>query len=90
LTELTGRIAEITSGPSAEMVERVVKALQDHQHRPVEVQAHAAIAAVQGAGAWRPDTPTKAESASRRATIDAALPDFTTVVEETGILKPRE
>jgi hypothetical protein len=60
MSELTSRIAAITSGPSAEMVERVVKALQEHRHSPVEVQARAAIAAVQEVHSWRPDTPTEA------------------------------
>jgi hypothetical protein len=33
--------------------------------------------------------PTEPKNASRRATIEAALPDFERVVEETGILKPK-
>jgi hypothetical protein len=47
MSELTSRIAEITFGPPSQLVERVVKALQEHQHSSVEVQARAAIAAVQ-------------------------------------------
>jgi hypothetical protein len=86
--ELIGRIAEITSGPSRELVEQVVKVLQEHRHSPVEVQARAVIAVVQG-DASRPSVPTEAETASQRAVIDAALPDFERVVEETGILKPK-
>jgi hypothetical protein len=37
MSELTSRIAEITSGPSDAMVERVVRVLQEHRHSPVEV-----------------------------------------------------
>jgi hypothetical protein len=46
MSELTSRIVEITSGPSTEMVERVIRVLQEHRHSPVEVQARAVIAAV--------------------------------------------
>jgi hypothetical protein len=89
MSELTSRIAEITSGPSTEMVERVIGVLQEHRHSPVEVQARAVIAAVQGIDSGPSGAPTESEIASRRATIDAALPDFTRVVEEKGILKPK-
>jgi hypothetical protein len=90
MSELTSRIAEITSGPSREMMQRVVAVLQEHQDSPVEVQARAVIAAVQEIEAGRPGTPTESESTSRRAVVDAALPDFERVVEETGILQSRE
>jgi hypothetical protein len=89
MSELTSRIAEITTGPPGEIVERVVRVLQEHRHSPVEVKARAVIAAVQEVDSWRPDAPTEAESASRRAMIDAALPDFERVVEDTGILKAK-
>jgi hypothetical protein len=89
LLDVTGRIAEITSGPSDDTVQRVIKALQEHRHSPVEVQARAVIAAVVEADSWRPDATTEAETASRRAVIDAALPDFERVVEAKGILKPK-
>jgi hypothetical protein len=87
--ELMGRIAEITSGPSRELIERVVRVLQENRNSPVEVQARAVIAAVQGIDLEQPGAPTESESASRRAAIDAAIPDFDRVVEETGILKPK-
>jgi hypothetical protein len=88
--ELIGRIAEITARPSRELVEQVVvRVLQEHRDSPVEVQARAVIAAVREVDAWRLDAPTEAETASRRAAIDAALPDFERVVEETGVLKPK-
>jgi hypothetical protein len=90
LSELTSTIAEITSGPSNEIVQRVIHALQEHQHSPVEVQARAAIAAMQEVDSWRPDAATETETASRRAMIESALPDFERVVEEAGILKSRE
>ena len=90
MPELIGRIAEITSRPSRELVEQVVvRVLEEHRDSPVEVQARAVIDAVQEVDAWRLDAPTEAETASRRAMIDAALPDFGRVVEETGILKPK-
>jgi hypothetical protein len=89
LLDVTGKIAEITSGPSRDTVERVIRVLREHRHSPIEVQARAVIAAVVEADSWRPDATTEAETASRRATIDAALPDFERVVEETGILKPK-
>jgi hypothetical protein len=89
MSELSNRIAEITSGPSRELVEQVVRVLQEHRDSPVEVQARAVIAAVREVDAWRLDAPTEAETASRRAAIDAALPDFERVVEETGVLKPK-
>jgi hypothetical protein len=46
LSELTSRIAQVTSGPSDEMVGRIIRTLRNHQHSPVEVQARAVIAAV--------------------------------------------
>ena len=62
MSELTSRIAEITSGPSDAMVERVVRVLQEHRHsrsrfqvlmatRPVDFrkQADGLAAIVQGA-----------------------------------------
>jgi hypothetical protein len=44
LSESTRKIAEITSGPSAEMGSRGVP--KQHRDSPIEVQARAAIAAV--------------------------------------------
>jgi hypothetical protein len=57
LSELTRRIAEITSGPTDELVERVIRTLQDHRHSSVEVQARAVIAAVGEVDSWRPRRP---------------------------------
>jgi hypothetical protein len=54
LSELTARIAEITSGPPDELVDRVVRVLQEHRHSPIDVQARAVIAAVVEADSWRP------------------------------------
>jgi hypothetical protein len=62
MSELTSRIAEITSEASGEMVERVIRVLQEHRLSPVEVQARAVIAAMQEVDSWRLDTPTEAES----------------------------
>jgi hypothetical protein len=71
--------------PSRELAEQVVvRVLQEHRDAPVEVQARAVIAAVREVDAWRLDAPTEAETASRRAMIGAALPNFERVVEETG------
>jgi hypothetical protein len=89
MSELTSRIAEITSGPSTEMVERVIKVLKEHRHSSVEARPRAVIAAVQGIDSGPSGAPTESEIASRRATADAPLPDFTRVVEEQGILKPK-
>jgi hypothetical protein len=55
MSELTSRIAEITSGPSREMVEAVIKALQAHRHSPAEVQARAVIAAMREVDSGRLD-----------------------------------
>jgi hypothetical protein len=74
---------------STEVVERVIRVLQERRHSPVEVQARAVIAAVQGIDSGPSGSPTESEIASRRATTDAELPDFTRVVEEQGILKPK-
>jgi hypothetical protein len=71
------------------MVQRVIQALQELRHSPVDIQARAVIAAVQGIDSGQPGDPTESESASRRAMIDAALPDFERVVEQTGILRPK-
>jgi hypothetical protein len=43
LSEVTSMIAEITSGASAEVVERVVRVLQEHRNSPIKVQARAVI-----------------------------------------------
>ena len=54
MSELTGRIAEITFEPSGEVVARVTGVLQEHRRSPVEVQARAVIAAVREADSWQP------------------------------------
>lgn len=90
LSEVTNKIAQITSGPPRELVEAVVKALEEHRDSPIEVQARAAIAAMGEIDSWQPAAArTEAETAYRRTMIDAALPDFERVVDETGILKPK-
>jgi hypothetical protein len=61
LPELIGRLAEINSRPSDELVEQfVIKVLEEHRDCPVEVQARAVIDAIQEVDAWRLDAPTEA------------------------------